>query len=170
MANRHTEHCSLAGFLNLFGDAWSLLILREAFYGSTRFTEFQRNTGAARNLLADRLSMLVDEGLLRRVAVGKTGSRHAYHLTDKGRSLAPVMSAMILWGNQQIYGPGQAPTVLVSRTGGQPVTDLRPALQDGQVADWQDLVVIAGPGASNAARKRFGTEVGDHSPPVLPAD
>ena len=95
MAKPHTQTCPIAAFLNVFGDAWTLMIIREAFYGATRFTEFQRNTGAARNLLSDRLAMLVSNGVLERQNVGEQGTRYAYRLTDKGQSLVPVLVAMM---------------------------------------------------------------------------
>ena len=115
MAKRHTQTCPVAGFLNIFGDAWTLMIIREAFYGATRFSEIQRNTGIAKNLLSDRLSMLVAEGVLEREDVGERGSRYAYKLTAKGRSLAPVFIAMSQWSNEHVFGAGGEPVFLIER-------------------------------------------------------
>ncbi|MEL7372034.1 MAG: helix-turn-helix domain-containing protein, partial [Myxococcota bacterium] len=81
MGKRHTQTCPVAGFLNIFGDSWTLMIVREAFYGATRFSEFQRNTGIAKNLLSDRLSMLVEEDILQIENIGERGTRYAYRFT-----------------------------------------------------------------------------------------
>ena len=80
MSKRHTQKCSVAGFLNVFGDGWTLLVIREALYGATRFSEFRANTGIAKNLLSDRLSKLVDEGILATEDIGERGSRNALQL------------------------------------------------------------------------------------------
>ena len=87
MANRHTQTCAIAGALNVLGDHWPLLLVREAFYGSTRFGEFQRNTGIAKTLLSDRLLFLEEEGIFRKEDVGERGTRYAYRLTEKGVAL-----------------------------------------------------------------------------------
>lgn len=149
MARPHTQTCSIAGFLNVFGDAWSLLIVREALYGSTRFSEFQRNTGAAKNLLSERLSTLVDHGLLEKVDVGTSGPRHAYHPTPKCESLRPLLAHIVLWANDNLYADGAEPNQVVNTQTGAPVHSLLPAPPP-------TLAVVPGPGASEAARKRFG--------------
>jgi DNA-binding HxlR family transcriptional regulator len=155
MVKRHTQTCAIAAFLNLFGDPWSLMIMREALYGTTRFTDFQRNTGAAKNLLSDRLTTLVREGLLEKVEVGTTGTRYAYHLTPKGESFRPTLSAIILWSNQHLYGKGNEPTMLVTAEGREPVRGVVPQLADNSIVSWDDLEVVTGPGASSAAKRRF---------------
>ena len=106
MTKKHLQTCPVAGFLNIFGDAWSLLIVREAFYGANRFGEFLSNTGIARNILTDRLVMLVDAGVLTRVNIGERGARYEYHLTDRGESLLPVIVAISQWANEQLFGKG----------------------------------------------------------------
>lgn len=156
MGTKHKQSCSIAGFLNVFGDAWTLLIVREALFGTTRFSDFQRNTGAAKNLLSDRLSLLVDHGILAKVEIGTMGSRHAYHITERGKSLGSVLSSIILWANEHLYPDGEAPNVLIENKSGKEVRDIEPFLKDGKGVDWSDVSVVAGPGASNAARKRFG--------------
>ncbi|WP_319826536.1 helix-turn-helix domain-containing protein [Thalassovita sp.] len=155
MGGRHTQTCAVAGFLNVFGDAWTLLIVREALYGATRFTQIQRNTGIARNLLSERLAMLVREGILEKVEVGTSGIRHAYHLTDKGRSLEPLLISLVLWANAHIYGPGKEPTLVLEKDTGQIVHDLAPITQNGDRVNWQALTIEAGPTASDAARRRL---------------
>ena len=155
MAKRHTQTCPIAGFLNIFGDSWTLLILREAFYGGTRFSEFQRNTGIAKNLLSDRLSMLVEEGILEREDVGERGSRYAYKLTEKGKSLIPVYVAMLQWGNEHIYGEGKEPVILVERDSGKPVPKVGLVTDTGAPLKWRNISARPGPGANKAAQIRI---------------
>ncbi|MEM6410562.1 MAG: helix-turn-helix domain-containing protein [Pseudomonadota bacterium] len=155
MAKPHTQTCPIAGFLNTFGDAWTLLIIREAFYGATRFSEFQRNTGIARNLLTDRLTSLVDQGLLEREDIGEHGTRYAYQLTEKGRSLVPVFVAMVQWSNENIYSEADAPVHLIERKTKKPLKPMRPVSTRGQELVWGDIVAIPGPGANRAAIARI---------------
>ena len=155
MAKRHTQTCPVAGFLNIFGDAWTLMIIREAFYGATRFSEIQRNTGIAKNLLSDRLSMLVAEGVLEREDVGERGSRYAYKLTAKGRSLAPVFIAMSQWSNEHVFGAGGEPVFLIERKTGRKLKKLAPTDADGKPLQWRDIATRPGPGANKAARARI---------------
>ena len=165
----HTHACSVARFLNLFGDAWTWLVVREAFYGATRFTEFQRNTGIARNLLSERLRKLVDAGILDREDVGERGTRYAYRLTEKGRALLPVLVAMVQWSNRELYGAGAEPVLLVDRATGLELADLAPRAADGEALAWGSVAAQPGPGADRAARERIaaahssalGLEAGD---------
>jgi DNA-binding HxlR family transcriptional regulator len=100
--------CSLARTMDLLGDWWTPLVLREAFYGINRFDRFQRELGIARNTLADRLNRLVDEGLLRREPYQSDPVRHEYLLTDKGKDFYPVLAAMSTWGDRWLDdGEGQ---------------------------------------------------------------
>lgn len=155
MSKPHSQTCPVAAFLNLFGDAWTWMIVREAFYGASRFSEFRRNTGIARNILSDRLSTLVGAGILERRDVGETGTRFAYRLTDKGRSLLPVLLAIVQWGNEQLYGPDQAPVLLFDRTRGEALARIVPLSRDGKPLGWEEIAVRPGPGASRAARVRL---------------
>jgi DNA-binding HxlR family transcriptional regulator len=103
-------NCSIARTLDIVGEKWTLLILREAFYGLRRFEDLQRATGCARNLLSDRLSTLVECGILGRVPYREPGSRqrHEYRLTEKGRQLLPVLLALMSWGDRwmaDVEGP-----------------------------------------------------------------
>jgi DNA-binding HxlR family transcriptional regulator len=96
--------CAVAAALELVGDRWSLLVLREVALGNHRFTEILRGTGAPRDRLAARLAALVDGGLLRRESY--SGARCAYHLTDAGRELVPVLHALRAWGERWACRPG----------------------------------------------------------------
>ncbi|MQY40154.1 putative HTH-type transcriptional regulator [Streptomyces sp. RB17] len=101
--------CSIARTVDVLGDAWSILILREAFYGFRRFDEFQQELRMARNTLADRLRRLVEEGLMERRLYESEPPRHEYLLTEKGRDFVPVLAAMARWGDRWLAGEEGAP-------------------------------------------------------------
>ena len=155
MARRHTQPCPIAGALNLLGDQWTLMIVREAFYGTTRFGDFQRHTGISKNLLAERLSMLVAEGIFRKVDIGDHGTRYAYALTAKGRSLRTLMVALYQWGNEHVFGAGAEPVLLVDRQSGDQIPPLRLASSSGRDLEDQDILFRPGPGADEAVRRRL---------------
>lgn len=159
MTHKHTHTCAIAGMLNIFGDHWTWLVVREAFYGATRFKEFQYNTGISRNILADRLTVLVDEGILEKVDIGTQGTRHEYVLTEKGTSLRPVLMAMTLWGNEHVYGAGKEPVLMIDRKTGLPVEALRPVNSAGRRVTQEDIIPVPGPGASKATQRRLSAVV-----------
>ncbi|MEU6069758.1 MULTISPECIES: winged helix-turn-helix transcriptional regulator [Streptomyces] len=104
--------CSIARTVDVIGDAWTALVLREAFYGIRRFDEFQQELGIARNTLADRLRRLVDEGLLDKRLYESEPPRHEYLLTEKGRDFFPVLAAMTRWGDKWLAGDEGVPVTL----------------------------------------------------------
>ncbi len=95
-----SQTCSIARALGEVGDRWTLLVLREAFLRTRRFADFVERTGAARNLVADRLQKLVDAGILERRLYQQRPERHEYRLTEKGRDLYPVMMSLLRWGDR----------------------------------------------------------------------
>jgi DNA-binding HxlR family transcriptional regulator len=101
--------CSVAQCLEVVGDSWTMLIVRDAFSGVTRFEEFHDNLGIARNTLNDRLAKLVAAEVMSRVQYSEHPARHEYLLTDSGRDLWPVLSAMRQWGDQ--HGAPGRPTM-----------------------------------------------------------
>lgn len=103
--------CTVARTVDLIGDWWTPLILRESFYGATRFDDFERILGLSRNILTQRLTRLVEEDLLVRVPYQDRPPRHEYHLTDKGRDFFPVIAAMMAWGDRHL-APEGPPIVL----------------------------------------------------------
>lgn len=92
--------CSVACALNEVGDWWSLLIVKQAMLGTRRFVDFQNNLGIAKNILCNRLSRLVDNGVMTRVDAGEHGTRYEYRLTDKGRDLFVVVTALRQWSER----------------------------------------------------------------------
>jgi DNA-binding HxlR family transcriptional regulator len=107
------SRCSVAGTLSVVGEKWSLLVLREAFFGVRRFADFQRVLGAPRAVLTDRLATLVEEGILRRVPYQADGERqrHEYRLTQKGIDLYPTLVALMQWGDRYL-SDGDVPVEL----------------------------------------------------------
>lgn len=91
--------CSIARTLDVIGERWSMLIVRDAFYGVRRFDDFRADLGLARNVLSDRLAKLVDRGVFERRLYEERPPRYEYVLTAKGRALLPVMLAMMAWGD-----------------------------------------------------------------------
>ena len=103
--------CSIARSLEVIGERWTLLILRDALVGTERFEDFQRSLGIASNVLTSRLKLMGDEQLLERVPDPERPGRPKYVLTDKGRQLAPALLVLMKWGDRYYPTPGwPAPT------------------------------------------------------------
>src|SRR3954465_15499240 len=109
--NYSNQNCSIAGALDLVGERWTLLILREAFLGTRRFDDFQRNLGIARNVLQSRLARLVEEGVLRRERYQERPERFEYRLSRKGVDLWPVLVSLMKWGDKY-SAPNGAPVIM----------------------------------------------------------
>ncbi|MFD9896454.1 winged helix-turn-helix transcriptional regulator [Amycolatopsis sp. NPDC059027] len=121
--------CPVARTIDLVGDRWSLLIVRDAMDGAATFTEFQRRLGIARNILTDRLRKLVDHGILA-TSTTPGGKRHAYELTEAGQDLFTAIVALRQWGERHAFGADEPHSVLKG-TDGKPVAELRPESRDG---------------------------------------
>lgn len=126
-------HCPVARTLDLVGDRWSLLVIRDAMDGARSFTEFQRRTGIARNILTDRLRKLTAHGLLAQ-RTAPSGRRREYALTDAGRDLFPVILTLRQWGERHAFAPGETHSTLVDQHG-TPVPEIAPANADGTLLD-----------------------------------
>jgi DNA-binding HxlR family transcriptional regulator len=113
------SECPIARTVDLIGDWWTPLVLREAFYGLRRFDDMQRALGIGRNVLTERLRRLVEEGLLARSKYQDHPERFEYHLTEKGQDLLPVLAAMIQWGDTWLRSRGDRSIVLRHRTCGR---------------------------------------------------
>lgn len=114
-ASHADTHCSVARALDVVGDPWTMLVVREAFFGTTRFDAFQRALGIPRATLSDRLDLLVERGVLERRPVDDRPDRHGYHLTGKGRDLRPVLLALMAWGDR--WGGLPEPPVVLEEEG-----------------------------------------------------
>lgn len=125
--------CPVARTLDLVGDRWSLLVVRDAMDGARSFTEFQRRTGIARNILTDRLRKLTAHGLLAQ-RTAPSGRRQEYVLTAAGHALFPVVLTLRQWGERHAFAPGEAHSTLVDRHG-TPVPDLVPVDAEGARID-----------------------------------
>jgi DNA-binding HxlR family transcriptional regulator len=139
------QNCSIARALEIVGERWTLLIIRDAFHGLRRFDQFQESLGIARNVLTDRLNWLVDEGILERVRYCERPRRHEYQLTGKGRDLILPLAAFRQWGDK--YLSEKPPTVMRRKGDNKPVVAaLVPkgsgALRAGQVE------LVPGPGGT----------------------
>ena len=109
--------CSIARALAIVGDRWTLLVLREAFFGVRRYEDFQRLTQASPRIVADRLAKLVAEGVMEKQRYQERPARYEYRLTPMGRELHPVMVTLSLWGQRWMGDPARPPVRLVHRTG-----------------------------------------------------
>jgi DNA-binding HxlR family transcriptional regulator len=110
--------CSIARTMEVLGDWWTPLVLRDAFLGVRRFDDFQHSLGIGRNILSQRLRHLVEDGLLERKQYQEHPARFEYRLTEKGRDFYPVLAAMIRWGDRWLDEGRGAPVILRHRTCG----------------------------------------------------
>ena len=139
-------NCGIARSLDVFGDWWTLLIIRDAFLGATRFSDFQQHLGIARNVLTQRLRSLVEHGILERINVGQTGERYEYRLTAKGESLLPVLTTLREWGDEWVFGEGQEPLLMCDRETGKQVPKTVVRNSAGRQLQRRDLKPKLGPG------------------------
>ena len=146
-------NCGIGQALEAFGDWWSLLIVRDAFFGARRFGDFERNLGISKNILSARLSHLVEHEILRRVDVGSEGQHFEYRLTDKGEALLPVLTALREWSDEWVFGRGNEPVIVHDRSTGRRLPKLRVTDADGRPLTRRDLRTVPGPGASPATRR-----------------
>jgi len=146
-------NCSVAQALEALGDWWTLLIVRDAFFGSTRFSEFEKSLGIAKNILSQRLQHLVDHEILIREPVSPGSPRSAYRLTPKGRDLLTVVTALREWSDRWIYGEGAEPLVVLDRRTGERVPPLRILDAEGHPLSGRDLRPAPGPGADEHTRR-----------------
>jgi len=138
--------CSIARSLDVAGEWWTPLVVRDVFLGITRFDALQRNLGLSRKVLSQRLETLVAHGVLERVAYQERPPRHDYLLTDKGRELAVVLMALMAWGDRWT-GPGDGPPMLLRHAGcGELTTAEVRCARCGEPLAAEDVVVEGGPG------------------------
>ena len=145
--------CPIARSLERVGEWWSMLILRDASLGLTRFDQFQESLGIAPNILTRRLKSLVEAGLLERSRYSERPPRYEYVLTQAGRDFRPVLWAFVAWGNKHFAPEGASVVVVDSKTGAQ----ADPVLVDrdsGRPLMPPDFRSAAGPAADVLTRRR----------------
>ncbi len=133
------EQCALPSALEAMGERWSFLILRGALSGIRHFEEFQSTLGIARNILANRLTRLVENGILVRQPMQCDRRKVEYRLTEKGEELAPVMVALRQWGERWGCAPSSC-QVLADRRDGQPIRRIAIQAHDGRTLELADLI------------------------------
>jgi DNA-binding HxlR family transcriptional regulator len=148
-----SANCSIGRTLGVVGEKWTLLVLREAFYGVRRFDDFHAVLGCARNLLAARLKTLVAHGLLERVEYqdDRGRGRYEYRMTDKGRDLFPAVAALMQWGDRWTADEAGPAVRLTHRDCGEPVS-VQLTCDGGHARlDARDVEAMPGPGALEVA-------------------
>jgi DNA-binding HxlR family transcriptional regulator len=139
------QQCSIARTLEVVGDRWTLLVLRDAFNRTRRFEDFQRSLGVARNVLTDRLNRLVEEGLLEKRPYQENPPRYEYRLTEKALDLWPAMIALMRWGDRYL-APEGPPWQIIHRECGGDVTERLRCERCGADLGPRDVVRKPGPG------------------------
>lgn len=149
------RECPLSTTAQHVGEWWTLLLLHDAFDGYTRFDQFQRNLNISTSMLTARLKTLVEDGLLERRRYQDKPPRYEYVLTERGRSLRPVIVALAAWGNRHL-APQERSMILVDAASGE---EVEPAVVDARTGrsldDSEAFVFAAGPAASAAMRSRY---------------
>lgn len=150
----NTAKCPVARSLDVVGDWWTLLIVRDALKGMRRFGEFQKNLGMAKNILSSRLREMVAAGILE-MRPAEDGSAHSeYHLTEAGQRLQIVLMALRQWGEQYLFTPGEPMMTAVDKENEVPLQRLELAAQDGRVLTAADITVKEGRAVAPAKSSR----------------
>ena len=141
--------CSIARSLELVGERWSLLVVREIFHGRRKFSEMQRSLGVARNVLTARLQRLVEEGIIERRPYSERPQRYEYFLPEKGLDLWPVMIALLQWGDRYEQQQEGRPSIVFHKgeCGGE-IDDRRICTKCGKALTVREAEAIDGPGAA----------------------
>ncbi len=142
------QTCSIAGALEVVGERWSLLIVRNVFLGLRRFDQIQANLGIARNVLQARLQKLIEQGVLERVPYQERPPRYEYRLTEKGIDLWPVVFSLMRWGDRHTPPPGGPAVVVEHRGCGGRVNEHRVCERCGKALQAREAIAQPGPGAT----------------------
>ncbi len=147
--------CPIARGLERVGEWWSILILRDAFAGMTRFDEFQKSLGIAPGMLTRRLNALTQAGLLERRRYSEHPPRDEYRLTPRGEDFRIVLIAMLAWGNRHFAHEGASVQIVAADTG-LPADPVLVDRRSGKPIAAPDFIITPGPAASEAVRGRYG--------------
>ena len=146
----------MARAMEVVGDRWSILILREAFYGVKRFDEFEYYVGIAPNILSNRLRKFVDAGIMTRVPLPEHSTRYEYVLPEQGRDFFPAYLALKKWGDDWLAEPEGPQVMFRDRAAGHEIKYPKLTTAGGKPLRLEDVEVVAGSGAVPFNRKRFG--------------
>lgn len=146
--------CPIARSVERVGEWWSILILRDALQGLTRFDQFQESLGIAPNMLTRRLRHLVKAGLLKRRMYSKHPPRYEYVPSKRGRDFRPVLLALLAWGNRH-FAPEGPSVVVIDRTSGAVAEPVLVDRSSGQPLSAPRFTLAAGPGADEGTRRRY---------------
>ena len=150
----YDQVCSIARTLEVLGERWTLLVIRDVFNGRRRFDQIQENLGVARNVLSTRLARLVEEGILEKRAYQERPPRYEYFLTEKGLDLWPVMIALLHWGDKPPRRARGPPMLIRHKGCGGLVNDRRICERCGERLGARDAYTEYGPGAAGASGPR----------------
>jgi DNA-binding HxlR family transcriptional regulator len=139
-------NCSLAQTLSVVGEHWTMLIVRDVFFGLRRFDQFQKDLGIARNILSDRLKKLVEAGVLEK---SEDGGHPEYRLTEKGLALQPILLSMTHWGDTYMPSPHGKRLSFVDRRDGKPIRAMAVHAADGRKLKPQQVKAKPGPAFVN---------------------
>jgi DNA-binding HxlR family transcriptional regulator len=139
-----SARCPVARSLDMIGDWWTLLLVRDALRGARRFSEFQEKLGLAPNILTARLRKMVADGILETKPSPERSDRCEYHLTEKGKRLQVVLVALRQWGEDNLFEAGEAMTALVDKAHGKPVQRLGVIAASGQALRPEEIEVRIG--------------------------
>ncbi len=153
------QHCSIAAALEILGERWTLLVMREVLLGRRRFGDIRRHVGVAPNILSDRLQTLVEHGLLERRAIAGEHDAYEYAPTRKGADCSPVLVALLQWGDRHATPDGGPPRVLVHTACGHDADPRLHCSHCGEPIHGRELKARPGPGATP----------GQRAEPLLPA-
>lgn len=159
--NSADADCPVARALNVIGDWWSLLIIRDALDGVRRFSEFQSGLGIAKGMLATRLRDLVERGVLTTEPASDGSAYRDYVLTERGRSLFLVIVALRQWGEGHLYRQGERHSLLVDTTKSKPVARLELRSRDGRVLRWNDTHVQKTDAKSQPLKRKVVRQTND---------
>jgi DNA-binding HxlR family transcriptional regulator len=157
--------CPVARSLERIGEWWSMLIIRDAFHGLTRFDQFEQSLGIAPNMLARRLAALVKAGILEKRRYSERPPRDEYVLTGRGRDLQPVLVALQAWGNQH-FAPEGPSVMLVHAKTGAPADPMLVDRRTGHALTQPEYVIAPGPAAAESTRRKLAASPWSRSDPA----
>ena len=146
------DDCPVARALDAIGDWWSMLIIRDALFGVSRFSEFQKRLGLAKNILSVRLRTLVDQGILKTAPASDGSAYQEYLLTPKGRGVFPILVAMRQWSEEFDERPEEIATILVDKEKGRPVRKLELYSQERRLLGVDDTALKPRPAGKQGKR------------------